>query len=80
MTIIGHEWCGEIVGFGEGVTDPPLGSFVVGEGIVPCNECFECLSTCTNRCLQYDEFGFTRDGAASQFIIVPIELIHGLEL
>jgi 2-desacetyl-2-hydroxyethyl bacteriochlorophyllide A dehydrogenase len=73
---LGHEWVGRVVGHGPGVTSPAIGSRIVVTGIIPCQECFECKNGDTNRCLIYDEIGFTRPGAAADLITVPAWLAH----
>ena len=73
---LGHEWVGRVIGYGSGVTSPAIGSRIVATGIIPCQECFECKNGDTNRCLIYDEIGFTRPGAAAELITVPAWLAH----
>lgn len=68
---LGHEWTGIVTG------DSPLaGSRVVVEGIVACGHCARCVRGETNLCETYDEFGFTRDGAAAGLVVVPTALVH----
>jgi L-iditol 2-dehydrogenase len=68
---LGHEWTGIVTG------DSPLaGTRVVVEGVVPCGHCERCARGETNLCETYDEFGFTRDGAAAGLVAVPAALIH----
>ena len=74
--VIGHEWCGRITELGSNVSGLNVGDRVVVEGIIPCETCFECLSGNSNRCTTYDEIGFTRPGAAAEFIAVPARLVH----
>jgi L-iditol 2-dehydrogenase len=70
---LGHEWTGIVTG------DSPLaGSRVVVEGIVACGHCARCARGQTNLCETYDEFGFTRDGAAAGLVAVPSLLVHPL--
>lgn len=71
---LGHEWVGRIVA--SGANDFAIGARVVVEGVVPCERCDECQAGATNRCAKYDEIGFTRDGAAAEFISVPAKLAH----
>jgi len=73
--VLGHEWSGRVV---EGTPDVPAGTRVVVEGLVPCGRCAECATGATNRCLVYDEFGFTRDGAAADLLVAPRRLVHPL--
>ena len=74
---LGHEWVGAMLQDVPGVAR--TGDRVVVEGIVPCRECNECLRGDTNRCITYDEIGFTRPGSIAQRIAVPSALIHRLE-
>ena len=68
---LGHEWTGIVTG------DSPLaGTRVVVEGIVACGHCARCVRGETNLCETYDEFGFTRDGAAAGLVAVPSLLMH----
>ena len=76
---LGHEWVGRVIGHGPGVTSPAIGSRIVVTGIIPCQECFECKNGDTNRCLIYDEIGFTRPGAAADLITVPAWLAHEIK-
>jgi threonine dehydrogenase-like Zn-dependent dehydrogenase len=70
--VLGHEWVGRLA------EHPDSGALVVVEGIVPCGICDECERGATNRCRTYDEIGFTRNGALSEFIAVPSHLVHEL--
>ena len=73
---LGHEWVGrrDAGTSGEWVD----GDLVVVEGIVPDLTCVECRRGATNRCLVYDEIGFTRPGALADRIAVPAHLVHVL--
>jgi L-iditol 2-dehydrogenase len=63
--ILGHEWVGEL-----------RSERIVVEGLVTCGDCAECRVGATNRCLVYDEIGFTRPGAIAERIAVPRRLVH----
>lgn len=75
--VLGHEWAGVVAESGEARL--PVGLKVVVEGVVPCRDCAECTAGRTNLCLNYDEVGFTRDGAAAEFLLAPASLVHRLE-
>jgi L-iditol 2-dehydrogenase len=68
---LGHEWTGIVTG-----NSPQAGSRVVVEGVVACGHCSRCARGETNLCETYDEFGFTRDGAAAGLVVVPTALVH----
>jgi len=71
---LGHEWTGLVTG------DSALtGTRVVVEGVVACGHCARCVRGETNLCETYDEFGFTRDGAAAGLVAVPRVLVHPIE-
>ena len=69
--VLGHEWTGIVV-----ADSPAAGSRVVVEGVVACGHCGRCVRGETNLCDTYDEFGFTRDGAATGMVAVPSVLVH----
>lgn len=73
----GHEWVGRVLDDVAGVA--VRGDRVVVEGVIPCGVCDECLIGATNRCVVYDEIGFTRPGAIAQRIAVPTRLVHRIE-
>ena len=74
--VLGHEWCGRVLQVPSNMELVSVGDRVVVEGIIPCEQCFECLDGNSNRCTTYDEIGFTRPGAAAELIKVPATLIH----
>lgn len=75
---LGHEWSGTVEAIGNGVRDLEPGDRCVAEGIIPCGRCASCLAGATNTCEIYDELGFTREGGASDQIVVPARLVHRL--
>ncbi len=77
--VIGHEWAGVVVRSDDAPNVPDVGTRVVVEGIVPCGRCPACACGDTNVCETYDEFGFTRAGAASELVLAPTSLVHSLE-
>jgi 2-desacetyl-2-hydroxyethyl bacteriochlorophyllide A dehydrogenase len=83
---LGHEWSGIVTGvpahdpsgIGDQTEHLSIGDRVVVEGIVPCGHCSPCKAGDTNRCENYDEFGFTRHGAMGELIVAPWHLVHRL--
>jgi len=76
---LGHEWSGMIESVGFAVESFAPGDRCVAEGIVPCTRCAACRAGRTNVCVTYDELGFTREGGASDQVVVPASLVHALE-
>lgn len=74
--VLGHEWSGTILAVGAGVDGLSPGDPVVVEGILACSQCGECRAGKTNLCANYDELGFTVDGAAGAAVIAPAALVH----
>lgn len=76
--VLGHEWSGTVIEVGANVSDLSVGDPVVVEGILACSQCAECRSGKTNLCANYDELGFTVDGAAGPGVVAPAALTHRL--
>jgi 2-desacetyl-2-hydroxyethyl bacteriochlorophyllide A dehydrogenase len=76
---LGHEWSGTVESVGADVEDVAPGDRCVAECIVPCGKCTSCKAGKTNVCEVYDELGFTREGGASDQVLVPARLVHTLE-
>lgn len=74
--VLGHEWSGRVVGVGAEVEDLGEGDAVVVEGILACGRCPSCRAGGTNLCANYDELGFTTDGAAGPAVVVAAHLVH----
>ena len=75
---LGHEWSGTVESVGDAVRNVEPGDRCVAECIVPCGQCANCLEGRTNTCEVYDELGFTREGGASDQVVVPARLVHRL--
>lgn len=75
---LGHEWSGTVEAVGASVERITTGDRCVAEGIVPCGRCASCRAGATNTCDVYDELGFTREGGASDQVVVPARLVHRL--
>jgi len=75
---LGHEWSGTVEAVGPAVTAVAPGDRCVAECLVPCGVCEFCKAGDTNVCEVYDELGFTREGGASDQVLVPARLVHRL--
>lgn len=70
----GHEWAGEVVALGEGVTDFKPGDRVAGEAHCGCGSCPNCKAGLYNLCSNYSKvdaghrhYGFTYPGAYAEY-------------
>jgi L-iditol 2-dehydrogenase len=72
--IPGHEFSGEVVALGEGVTEFKAGDRIAGEAHCGCGHCANCKAGHYNLCLNYGRtamghrhYGFTTQGAYAQY-------------
>jgi len=80
--IPGHEWSGEVVSIGPGVTGFSIGDRVAGEAHKGCGFCKNCLEGRYTICLNYgnhnsghNHYGFTTAGAYAQYAKYSIKSI-----
>ncbi len=59
--VSGHEFFGNVVEVGEGVTDVAVGDMIITEQIVPCNECKYCREGKYWMCKRHYVTGFKQD-------------------
>lgn len=71
-TIPGHEFSGEVVDVGEGVSPSWRGKRVVVFPLLPCFRCDSCREQEYARCENYNYFGSRCDGGFSEYIAVPL--------
>jgi threonine 3-dehydrogenase len=69
--IIGHEFVGEIVDMGPGVTGYAVGDRVTAEGHVTCGICRNCRAGKRHLCAHAVGIGGGRDGAFAEYVRVP---------
>jgi threonine 3-dehydrogenase len=67
----GHEFYGEVVEVGSGVTDARVGDRVSGEGHVVCQTCRNCRAGRRHMCIRTRSVGVQRDGAFAQYVVIP---------
>jgi len=68
---IGHEFVGEIVEIGKGVTDFKVGDLVSGEGHIVCGHCRNCLAGRRHLCKNTMGVGVNRTGIFAEFAAIP---------
>ncbi len=69
--VMGHEFCGEVVGCGEAVSREWLGRGILSHSVIHCGSCAACQRGDTNLCPSRELFGMHRQGAFAEFICVP---------
>ncbi|MFC1900859.1 zinc-binding dehydrogenase [Chloroflexota bacterium] len=67
----GHEFSGDIVEIGEGVTDVEIGDRVVAMSGKGCGECYWCKQGDIVRCLKMSLLGYGFPGAFAEYVAVP---------
>lgn len=70
---IGHEFVGEIVELGGGVTQYKLGDIVSGEGHIVCKTCRNCMAGRLHLCKYTIGVGVNRDGCFAEYLVIPAE-------
>ncbi|HBP38563.1 MAG TPA: L-threonine 3-dehydrogenase, partial [Clostridiales bacterium] len=68
---IGHEFVGEVAGWGENVVGYKIGERVSGEGHIVCGSCRNCLAGRRHLCKNTSGIGVNRDGAFAQYLAIP---------
>ena len=69
--VLGHEFAGEIVEVGPGVTSHAVGERMCAAHLVPCGHCERCREGRYSLCEDYKLFGGHLFGGFEQYVIVP---------
>lgn len=69
--VLGHEFVGEVVQLGPGVSDWTEGDRVASGAGFSCGSCDRCLENRTNLCFSYVTLGLNRDGGMAEYVAVP---------
>src|SRR3990170_9136472 len=72
-TVLGHEFCGEIVEVGSHVTNMKIGDRVAVDNNIRCGFCDFCRMGLTSQCvdIKTSALGVMRDGGYAEYTIVP---------
>jgi threonine 3-dehydrogenase len=70
-TIIGHEFAGEIVKVGPGVSHFKVGDYVSGEGHLTCGFCKMCRTGQGHVCEDWVGLGYDVDGCFAEYLVMP---------
>ncbi len=69
--IPGHEFCGEVVAYGDEVTSVQEGDFVSAEMHVACGKCLQCRTGEAHICQFVKIIGVDADGAFAEYVRIP---------
>lgn len=69
--VMGHEWAGEVVEVGPGVTSLKAGDYVSGESHRICGHCRQCRTGQGHVCRNTRIFGVDTDGCFAEYFAVP---------
>jgi threonine 3-dehydrogenase len=70
--VVGHEFVGDVVGFGSNVSDFQVGDLVSGEGHVVCGRCRNCMAGRRHLCAHSIGLGVQRPGAFAEYVALPM--------
>src|SRR5579871_2097567 len=77
--IPGHEFCGEVVAFGNEVTSVKEGDFVSAEMHVACGKCLQCRTGEAHICQNVRIIGVDANGAFAEYVVIPESNIWKLD-
>src|SRR3954453_6195897 len=77
--IPGHEFCGEVVAFGNEVSSVKEGDFVSAEMHVACGKCLQCRTGEAHICQNVKIIGVDADGAFAEYVAIPESNIWKLD-
>ena len=74
--LIGHEFGGEVLEVGSGVTKVKPGDYVAVDPVRSCGRCYACAHGRHNVCTTLEVTGVHRDGGFSEFTCAPEHAVH----
>ena len=77
--VLGHEYSGEVVEVGEGVTGFAVGDHVTVDPNIYCGHCSYCQNGKKQLCPSMEAIGVTRDGGFAQYSRIPAAQAFKLE-
>lgn len=71
--VLGHEFSGDVVEIGEGVTKVKVGDRVSGAPLLPCMKCDDCQNGNYSLCKHYSFIGSRQQGSNADYVVLPQE-------
>lgn len=69
--VLGHEFSGDVVEVGEGVTKVKVGDRVSGAPLLPCMKCDDCQNGNFSLCKHYSFIGSRQQGSNADYVVLP---------
>lgn len=69
--VLGHEFSGEVIEIGEGVTKVKVGDRVSGAPLLPCMTCEDCQNGNYSLCKHYSFIGSREQGSNADYVVIP---------
>lgn len=69
--VLGHEFSGEVVEVGEGVSKLKVGDRVSGAPLLPCLKCTDCQKGNYALCKSYSFIGSRQQGSFAEYVVLP---------
>lgn len=69
--VLGHEFSGDVVEVGEGVTKVKVGDRVSGAPLIPCMKCEDCQKGNFSLCKHYRFIGSREQGSDAEYVVIP---------
>lgn len=69
--VLGHEFAGDVVEVGEGVTTLQVGDTVTGAPLLPCMQCPDCQMGNYSLCKHYSFIGSREQGSFADYVVIP---------
>ena len=73
--VLGHEFAGDVVELGPGVTGFQPGDRVTAAPATSCGQCVYCQHGFGTLCLNALDFGTTQSGAQAEYVLIPARLV-----
>ena len=69
--MLGHEFSGDVIEVGEGVTKLKVGDTVSGAPLLPCMKCDDCQNGNFSLCKHYSFIGSREQGSFAEYVVLP---------